>query len=84
LEFTLENSGLLVPFQLVPVQRYAGIRVDSQWAEPDIGYAASKLRELYQNHDKVKSVAEAGFRHVSTEHSLAAASKRFKREFMNG
>lgn len=49
LDFQNQENSILVPFKLVPVSDYAGWRVKSFWAEPDISFAAEALRELRNN-----------------------------------
>jgi glycosyltransferase involved in cell wall biosynthesis len=84
LEFMDQSSSVLVPFELTKVTKYAGITVDSVWAEPDLDFCAHTLRELSQNKEKVERLRHAGHSRIVQQNSLPAAVKQFKKEFMNG
>lgn len=84
LDFMAEDSSILVPYDLVPVKFYAGLPIKSVWAEPDVDYAANKLRELYEDEKLRREIGEAGYKKILTEHSLPVAVKKFQEEFMNG
>ena len=84
LDFMDDNSSILVPYKLVPVNFYAGLPIKSVWAEPDIEFAALKLRELYEDENLRREIGEAGYKKILTEHSLPFTVKKFQEEFMNG
>lgn len=83
LDFMDDLSSILIPYEKVDVQNYAGIRVASQWANPDIEYAASKLRFLFENPTQTESLANLGHLKIKKEHSLNVAVSKFQKEFMN-
>lgn len=83
LDFMDEESNILVPFQKIPVTTYAGLNVDSCWADPDIDFAAKKLNELLENPAAVEELADKGFSKVRNENSLKVVVEKFQKEFMN-
>jgi glycosyltransferase involved in cell wall biosynthesis len=84
LDFMDESSSVLVPYNLVTVKNYAGLRVNSVWADPDVEYAANELRNLYEQPSRLTSIGKKAFDKILSEHSLVAARERFQKEFMNG
>lgn len=84
LDFMDKESSILVPYELVPVNFYAGLPIKSVWAEPDIDFAARRLRELFEDEDRRREIAQAGFKKIVAEHSLPVAVDAFQQEFMNG
>lgn len=76
LEFMNEMNSLLVPYQLVgvkPDEYHFG--VGQQWADPDVGYAADCMRNVF---DEPKLRAEIGANaqaHMKQYHSLQVVSQ---------
>jgi glycosyltransferase involved in cell wall biosynthesis len=83
MDFMDDESNALIPFEKIPVTQYAGISVDSNWADPDVDFAAYKLRELLDSPALVKELAINGFTKIKNENSLAVVVKKFQKEFMN-
>lgn len=83
MDFMDEESNILVPFQKIPVTNYAGLSVNSSWADPDLDFAANKLKELMEHPSAVDELADKGFSKVKNENSLKVVVKKFQREFMN-
>lgn len=83
LDFMDEESNILVPFEKIPVTKYAGIKVNSNWADPDVDFAASKLKKLFDSPILVQEIAFNGFTKIKKENSLAVAVKKFQKEFMH-
>jgi glycosyltransferase involved in cell wall biosynthesis len=83
LDFMDDESSVLVPFTKIPVRKYAGISVNSNWADPDIDFAAEKLRKLSESPTLVKELAYKGLAKIKNENSLAVVVDRFQKEFMN-
>ena len=81
LEFMNSQNSFLVPYELKQTRRYSGYGVNSVWAEPDLDFAAAKIRMLYNEPAHLNKVALSGFRHVSEYHSLSASVQKFRREF---
>lgn len=82
LDFMDEASSVLVPFEKVAVTNYAGMRVNSKWAEPDIELASRKLRELFDKPQLVQELAHKGFVKIKNENSLQVSVENFQKEFM--
>ncbi len=82
LDFMDEDSSVLVPIEKVAVTNYAGMRVNSQWAEPDIDFASRKLRDLFDSSQLVEELAQKGFSKIKSENSLKVAVENFQKEFM--
>lgn len=83
LDYMDEDSNILVPFRKIPVTKYAGIHVNSNWADPDVDFAAENLRNLLDSPKVVQEIAFNGFTKIKNENSLAVAVKKFQKEFMN-
>jgi glycosyltransferase involved in cell wall biosynthesis len=83
LDFMDEASSVLVPFEKVAVTNYAGIWVNSKWAEPDIDFASRKLRDLFDSSQLVEEFAQKGFSKIKSENSLKVAVENFQKEFMS-
>lgn len=84
LDYMDQDSAILVPFTKAKVTNYAGLKVQSQWAEPDLDFASGALRELAENSVRRAEIGRAGFRRIAQDHSLSAAANFFRTEFMNG
>lgn len=82
LDFMDEASGVLVPFEKVAVTNYAGVRVNSKWAEPDVELASRKLREFFDKPQLVQELAHKGFLKIKNENSLKVSVENFQKEFM--
>ncbi|WP_422181120.1 glycosyltransferase [Caulobacter sp.] len=66
MDFMDENSAVLVPFELVPIDDPGGIYHGSHWAEPDIAAAGRLLRGLVEDGDRRTQIgAEARVRALS-------------------
>ena len=83
LDFMDEDSSALVPFEKVAVTSYAGMKVDSKWAEPAIELASRKLKELFDSPPLVEELAQKGFSKIKSENSLKVSVKNFQKEFMS-
>lgn len=83
LDFMDRSSSVLVPYELVKVKEYAGLKVKSVWADPDVEFAASELRKLYEEPSRLSGLGKKGFDKIVREHSLEAAREKFQKEFMN-
>lgn len=81
LDFMDENSSFLVPHTYSTVTRYAGVKISSFWAEPDLDSAAGQLRHLAENPAKLARVSAAGRKKITSEHSLDIAVKRFRDDY---
>ncbi len=82
LDFMDEDSSVLVSFEKVAVTNYAGVKVNSKWADPDIDFASRKLRELFDSHSLVEDLAQKGFSKIKSENSLKVTVENFQKEFM--
>jgi glycosyltransferase involved in cell wall biosynthesis len=78
LEFMNETNSALVSYSMVPVERYANLKVSSTWAEPNVDEAARRLRGLFENPDKAKALGASARAHIEREYSLAACVAKFK------
>ena len=78
LDFMDENSTVLVPYAQRRVTSYAGLPVNSFWADPDVDFAARALRDLQGSRAKLDSLASRGNMKIQREHSLEVSSREFK------
>lgn len=83
LDFMDEKGSVLVPYELSAVRNYAGLKVESVWAEADIDFASAKLRDFYENPKQMKEIAEIGFERIKQNHGLLASVAKFRKELMN-
>lgn len=81
LDFMDDESSILVPFELVPMETYAGLRVNSDWAEPDCEFVARTLRKLYEDPSRVIAVGQRGRAKIEKEHSLPVLARKFREDF---
>jgi glycosyltransferase involved in cell wall biosynthesis len=67
-EFIDATSGIPVPYRLVPARDPRGVfeAPGALWAEADTGYAAERLRDLRENPDHRRALAEAGRKTAQT------------------
>lgn len=74
LEFCSDENSVLVPYRMVPVEcsDVEWYSAAKEWAEPDVSYAASTLRKMFEDPQMVVSLggrAQASIRErFSTEH----------------
>jgi len=83
LDFMDEKSSVLIPYEKVSVSNYAGIRVHSKWANPDLDYASHKLRYLFNSPLETSKLANSGFLKIRDENSLKVVVEKFQKEFMD-
>lgn len=83
LDYMDKDSSILVPFEKIPVTKYAGLRVDTQWADPDLEFASQAILQLFHDPERALQLGHEGFEKVKNENSLAVTVKRFQKEFMN-
>jgi glycosyltransferase involved in cell wall biosynthesis len=55
-----EDAAILVPYRLVPVEDSSGRYAlpGRMWAEPDLGFAAAAMRDLFEDREKVAKLVE--------------------------
>jgi glycosyltransferase involved in cell wall biosynthesis len=83
LDFMDPESSVLVPYEMTPVSKYAGIRVASKWADPDLDFAAHNISKLEGDPGRLFSLAHQGYEKIKLENSLGTLVKKFQKEFMN-
>jgi glycosyltransferase involved in cell wall biosynthesis len=83
LDFMDNQSSVLVPYSMTPVSNYAGIKIKSNWAEPDLEFAARSISELAEDSNALARLGEEGFKKIKLENSLSVLVKKFQKEFMN-
>jgi glycosyltransferase involved in cell wall biosynthesis len=78
-DFMTPDNSLLVPYQLIPLQRdYAVYRKGSLWADPSIPDAADALRWVFDHQAEAAAMGERGRRHVEELLSLAEYGRRMQ------
>lgn len=83
LDFMNNTNSILVPFDLTPVNFYAGLPIKSSWAQPDINFAANALRSMYEDRNLARDIGMAGRQHVISNHSLSASVMSFIEDLKN-
>ena len=58
-EFIDDQSGVLLPYRLIPVRDPTGAYNRGEWAEPDIDACARALRDLLDNPERARALGEA-------------------------
>jgi glycosyltransferase involved in cell wall biosynthesis len=81
LDYMNDANSVLVPFESKRVDFYAGVKVESTWAEPDINFASDKLRELFQDREMYSSISFQASKDIAKGHSLPMAVEQFRKEF---
>ncbi|MEQ9330038.1 glycosyltransferase [Thalassobaculum sp.] len=78
-DFVTEATGFPVDYRLVAVRpgQYPGGE-KQHWADPDIDHAAARLRQVYEDADNTRLIAEAGRRHAEQAFSPLAAGARYR------
>jgi glycosyltransferase involved in cell wall biosynthesis len=69
-----------VPFGTSKVGFYAGLHHQCNWAEPDVGYASQKIRELYENEDLRMLTSANGQAFIQENYSYDAAIGHLRME----
>ena len=73
LEFMTDETGILVPYDLVPVPIGCDpYPAGTLWAEPDLDAAARALRELAADRERRTVLGERAREHIREHHSPAA------------
>jgi glycosyltransferase involved in cell wall biosynthesis len=83
MDFMNEANSLLVPFQLLHVDRSVEVyQTSAVWAEPDVSTAAIYMRRVFDDPDFAARVGEAGYTSIFdmklTTHSGAFVAKRIR------
>jgi glycosyltransferase involved in cell wall biosynthesis len=81
LQFMNESNSLLVPFDLVSVSNYAGMRVNSRWAEPKVDSAATSIERVLFDSKFSGKFASNVRNAVNEDHGLAASVYKFQKAF---
>jgi len=76
LSFMNASNSLLIPFHEVTVGHGSpSYPADDTWAEPDIGEAATAMRECFERSARTEALAASGLAYVTANHSFEAAAK---------
>ncbi len=70
-DFLSEQTGYPVRYGLVPVgeNEYPYYQPGQVWADPDIGHAADRMREIYENRHEAALVGQAARGFILANHS---------------
>jgi glycosyltransferase involved in cell wall biosynthesis len=79
LDFTTEETSLLVPYTMTTTHDEGGIYGKVTWAEPDIRSAAAAMRKLYDDPSELERITTAGWKASRPERQLG----RFARGLQN-
>lgn len=77
LDFQNEENSILVPYELVPLEMYAENKLISRWAEPDLEFAAAKLKYLEKEPIERKRLGFAGASYVRSNLGILNAATNF-------
>jgi glycosyltransferase involved in cell wall biosynthesis/SAM-dependent methyltransferase len=76
LDFMTGQNSFLVEHRMVPIgPNAAPYPADAQWAEPDVGQAASLMREVFDSPEHAAERARRGAESIRRTHSAAAAAE---------
>jgi glycosyltransferase involved in cell wall biosynthesis len=76
-DFLLESTGYPVDYELVEIRAGEYPCGEGQmWADPDVGDAAAKLREVFLNRESAQRKAREGRKLMLKEHSPEAVGRR--------
>jgi glycosyltransferase involved in cell wall biosynthesis len=70
MDFTNHDNSFIVPYSLIELEEtYGPYAVGNVWAEPDVRVAADHLRQIYENRDGAREVAERAGQIIQSKHS---------------
>lgn len=81
MEFMTEANSMPVPFELVPVQNYAGFKVASQWAQPNEEIAAELMRQIVFDDKLRNKLRNSSYSDMHERFNLEKAVKVFQETF---
>ena len=81
LEYMDETNSLLIPYEMSEVDSYAGFRVQSRWAEPNIEAAANAMALIAGDEKIYSNISNRARKKIENNFSLEATVRKFVREF---
>jgi glycosyltransferase involved in cell wall biosynthesis len=79
LDFLDEDSAFLVPHELVPVPEGCDpYPAGTPWAEPDVGAAATLLRQVYEEPELAGTRTARGREHLASAYSPMVCGRRMR------
>ena len=79
MDFMNINNSYLVKYKLTPLkQDYGPYRKGQIWAEPDLAHAAQLMRQVYDNPQEAKSLAQQAAEDIRKLHSPLITSKQIQ------
>ena len=76
-----EETALLVPWEYVEVGEGAeGYPSDAMWAEPDLGYASSMMRKVFQDREFGLALGDRAKRDLQRRFSPEVTGERMKKQ----
>ena len=81
MDFMTEETALLVPWEYVEVGEGAeGYPSDAMWAEPDLGYASSMMRKVFQDREFGLALGDRAKRDLQRRFSPEVTGERMKKQ----
>ncbi|MEM7352100.1 MAG: glycosyltransferase [Acidobacteriota bacterium] len=76
------NTGYPVTYQLIEIENAEGpYRAGARWADPSVGDAARRMRQVYEQRHEPDPIAEQGRRQVGSTLSFAAVGRMLEARF---
>lgn len=79
-DFMKNSAAISVPFDLIRVTNYAGVKLNSFWAEPSIEIAAEEIQKLYRNRSSLKETSLLLKKHITDNFSLKVLANTFSKD----
>lgn len=81
-EFMPDSCTWKVGYQFIPVNNdYQYGSAAHRWADPDISEAADDLREIRENPEKARRMADEAMRYIQREWSIEKSGERIKERY---
>lgn len=78
-DFMTVGDALLIPFELVELERAVGpYQQGSRWAEPDVAAAVAAMRQLYDDREQAAALGRRARRAIESRLSAVAVGKRLR------
>ncbi|MCI8622579.1 MAG: glycosyltransferase family 4 protein [Provencibacterium sp.] len=78
-DFMTEENSCPVRYELVRLQKdYYMFKENQRWAEPDIGHAATYMRQLYEDRSYYEKIARNGQRDIREQFSPEKAGEKIR------
>lgn len=83
MDYMNDMNSIPISYELTSISEYANIKIESQWATPNVLEASEQMRDLYLNAERRKYISENAKHYVESNYSEKAAAEAFCLQFPN-